>query len=81
MMSHMVEIMEEYMCCHFKIETVHVMSTSSNHGKSNLMHIFSQNFSHHSAEEGYSQACLVYCLSPFDHEQRYVKVQEIRVYF
>ena len=54
MMSHMVAFMEEYMRYHFKIETVHVMSTSSNHGKSNLMHIFPQNFSHHSVEEGYS---------------------------
>ena len=42
MMSHMVAFMEEYMCCHFKIETVHIMSTSCDRGKSNLMHIFPQ---------------------------------------
>ena len=61
-----------------KIETVHVMSTSSNHGKNNLMHIFPQNFSHHSAEEGYSQSCwfIVYF-----HWWRTAlcRVQEIRV--
>ena len=40
MMSCMVAFMERYMCCHFKVWTVHVISTSIDRGKIKLMHIF-----------------------------------------